>query len=111
MNLKHSLIQKLLTMAKKFKTNVHEFRIGYIPGSIFKNLQILVFRGKTSEKGVYFKLCVYVDGMRIKQTETIITEQVYRQNFQSHFDSSILFYNALELVGFDKLVFGSLTTN
>lgn len=93
------------------RTHIAEFRIGEVPGSILKNFQIFVSRGQIAEEELYFKLCAYFDGMRIKETETIITEQVYRQNFQSHFDSSILFYNALELIGFDKLVIGGLTMN
>ena len=93
------------------RTHIPEFRIGEVPGSILKDFQIFVSRSQTAEKEVCYKLCAYINGMRIKETETIITEQVYRQNFQSHFDSSILFYNALELIGFDKFVLGGLTTN
>lgn len=93
------------------RTHIAEFRTGYVPGSILKDFQISVSRGQTAEKKVYFKLCAYFCGMRIKETETLVTEEEFRKNFQSHFDSSILFCNALELIGFDKLVLGGLTMN
>lgn len=96
---------------EKLNVKFNEFRIGRVPGSILKDFQISVSRGQTTDGEVYFKLCAYIYGMRIKETETLVTEQVFKEKFQSHFNSFVLFYNALELIGFEKFDFGSLTTN